>query len=241
MIDPELFFTVHRDLPREGPGEPADVHWAIQNSGLSGDIDVLEAACGPGADLVTLAEALPEARITGIDKHAHFVDAARVASAAYADRVSVRQGDMADPGGPYDFIWCAGALYFLGVTEGLSAWRSALKPGGAIAFSEPVLPDGPNPPEALAFWAEDYPQITDLRGIENRVKAAGYRIDAKRFVIGKPWENYYGPMKQRLAMLRAGKPSAELLSVLDIHDREIAQWEAARDHIAYALLLVRPE
>lgn len=241
MTDPELFFTVHRDLPREGPGEPADVHWALQAAGVSGAVSVADLACGPGADLVTLADALPEARITGIDKQAHFVDAARTASAAFADRVSIQQGDMAEPGGPYDFIWCAGALYFLGVTEGLSAWRSALKPGGAVAFSEPVLLDGPNPPEAIAFWEADYPRITDLQGIEKRVKDAGYRVVEKRFIIGQPWANYYGPMKQRLAALRAGAPSAELLPVLDIHDLEIAQWEAARDHIAYALLVVRPE
>lgn len=59
----DAFFTVHRDLPREGPGEAADVRWALDQLGLSGPIDVLDAACGPGADLVELADALPQARI----------------------------------------------------------------------------------------------------------------------------------------------------------------------------------
>lgn len=233
------FFTVHCDLPREGPGEPSDVHWALQNSGLSGAVDVLDAACGPGADLVTLAESLPEARITGIDKHRGFVATEQARVAAFGDRVQVRQGDIASPDGPFDLIWCAGALYFLGVIEGLLLWRDALKPGGWIAFSEPVLLEGPQPEAVLAFW-EEYPQITDIDGIRKRVKDAGYHIENERMIVGDPWLAYYAPMKARIAILRDQSPSPELTAALEDSAREIALWEAAPDHIAYALLLVRP-
>jgi|GEM_PF-4683729 len=51
------FFTVHRDLDREGPGEAADVHWALDVAGTPEDARILDAACGPGADMVTLAKA----------------------------------------------------------------------------------------------------------------------------------------------------------------------------------------
>jgi hypothetical protein len=66
-MDWNAFFTVHRDLPREGPGEPADVLWALKTAGVPGAVTVLDAACGPGADTVTLADALPDATITGMD------------------------------------------------------------------------------------------------------------------------------------------------------------------------------
>ena len=46
------FFTVHCDLPREGPGEAADVLWALGHLNAGGPLDVMDAACGPGADLI---------------------------------------------------------------------------------------------------------------------------------------------------------------------------------------------
>lgn len=239
-MDWQAFFTIHSNLPREGPGSPEDVIWAIENSGLSGEVDVLDAGCGPGADLVTLARILPGARLTGIEAHAGFVTAARARVARFAPRVVVREGDMARPGGPYDFIWCAGALYFLGVTEGLRLWRAALRAGGWVAFSEPVLPDGARPEAVDAFWAE-YPQITPIEGIRDRVRAAGYLVENERLIVGAPWAAYYEPLKARIAALRASDASPALLAALEDAAREIALWEAARDHIAYALLLVRPE
>ncbi|HBS50498.1 MAG TPA: class I SAM-dependent methyltransferase [Rhodobacteraceae bacterium] len=237
-MDWDAFFTLHRGLPREGPGEPADVHWAVDRAGLAGEVDVLDAGCGAGADLETLARALPQARLTGIEAQESFVDEARARLAGIGDRVSVRLGDMAEPGGPYDLIWCAGALYFLGVTEGLRAWRKAVKPGGWVAFSEPVLLDTPPPPPVRAFWA-DYPALTDLGGIEDRVAAAGFDLHARRLIVGAPWAAYYAPLRDRIAALRAQNPDPALAAVLDENAREIALWEAAPDQIAYALLLVR--
>lgn len=237
-MDREAFFTVHRDLPREGPGMPEDVHWALAQTGLLGGVSVCDAGCGPGADLVTLADALPEAILTGIDGHPNFVAQTAAATARFGTRVTVREGDMAAPGGPYDLIWCAGALYFLGVTEGLSSWRSALKPGGWVAFSEPVLL-GPRDRAVEAFWA-DYPAITDLAGIEGRVTAAGFAVVATRPVVGAAWAAYYEPLRARIAVLRAVPHAPALGAMLDECAREIALWEAAADRIAYMLVLAQP-
>lgn len=146
------FFTLHRDLPREGPGEPADIAWALAEGGIRGALRVVDAACGPGADLAVLAEMLPAARIEGIDKQAHFVKAATARTEPWKDRVSVRQGDMAELVGPVDFIWCAGAMYFLGVEAGLKAWAPALAPGGHVCFTEPVFVTDPPGETALEFW-----------------------------------------------------------------------------------------
>lgn len=235
----EAFFAIHGDLPREGPGEATDVRWALDQLGLSGGLDVLDAACGPGADVLTLTDALPHARITGLEKTPHFVAEAQARLAAFAPRVSVIEGDMAQPGGPYDLIWCAGALYFLGITEGLQTWRGALKPGGAVVFSEPVLLNTPAAVTVTAFW-EEYTQITDLAGITARVAAAGYKTHAHRMIAGKSWEEYYTPVQARIAALRSQKPDAVLTGALDENQLEIDRWCAAPDQIAYALLIVTP-
>lgn len=238
-LERAAFFTVHCDLPREGPGEAADVHWAIDQLGLSGAVDVLDAGCGPGADLEVFAQALPEARITGLDKIDDFAKSAANRVAKFGLRVSAAQGDMSKITGPYDLIWCAGALYFMGVTTGLQTWKSSLQSGGAVVFSEPVLRTTPATPGAQAFW-EEYPQITDLKGINAQVSAAGYTTCAHRMIVGAPWQAYYDPMQTRIDMLRAQNPDAALTKALDENQLEIDRWRAAKDDVAYALMIVKP-
>lgn len=239
MTPEEAFFTVHRDLYREGPGTAADVHWALSVAGIGGAARVCDAACGPGADTVTLAQALPQASIDAVDMQAHFVQAARERMAGFGQRVQVRQGDMTSISGPYDLIWCAGALYFPGVTEGLRLWRGALAPGGRVAFSEPVLLGDAPSDVARAFWA-GYPAITGLDGIGARVTAAGFRVMAHRMIVGAAWAEYFGPMRDRIAVLRQQAPEPALAEALDENAKEIAQWEAVPDEIAYALMVVEP-
>ena len=232
----DAFLQVHRGLPREGPGAPADVHWAVDTLGLRGGVDVFDAGCGTGGDMVTLAETLPQARITAVDKTEPFITLAQSRAAPFGDRVTARVGDMRAPDGVYDLIWCAGAIYFLGVTEGLRGWRSALKTGGRIAFSEPVKL-GPLSDTAAAFW-EEYPQITDMAGIEARVSAADYNVLAHRMIVGDPWQAYYDPMQARIDTLRGQDTSAAVRTAMEMCQAEIDQWRAARDEIAYALLIV---
>ncbi|MGK7754724.1 MULTISPECIES: class I SAM-dependent methyltransferase [unclassified Roseovarius] len=223
-------------MTRQGPGTSEDVRWALSQLDLPDAPHVIDAACGPGADLVTLAECLPRARIEGIDQLPHLVEEARVATARFTN-VTVATGDMAQISGFYDLIWCAGALYFLGVTEGLTLWKRALTTDGAVAFSEPVL--APHAPEAARdFWA-DYTAISDLDGITARVEAAGYEVLNHRLITGMAWADYYAELGGRIATLRPGADAA-LTGVLDAAAREITLWRQAPGDIAYALILARP-
>ncbi|SDI54708.1 class I SAM-dependent methyltransferase [Aliiruegeria lutimaris] len=238
-MDLTAFFTLHKDLPREGPGLPEDVRWAVELAGTHGEARICDAGCGPGADTVTLAEMLPEAWIDALDLHAPFAEATAARCARFGPRVKAWAGSMAELTGPYDLIWCAGAMYFLGVTEALSAWRKALTRSGKVAFSEPVLLGGDEPQAVRDFWA-DYPGITEEAGIVERVEQAGYRVLGRRLIIGEPWEAYYAPMEARIAELRAEPVSEALEGVLAEGEAEIAQWRAAPERIAYLLCVVAP-
>lgn len=230
------FLHLHRGMTRQGPGTPEDVRWALGLVDLPEHPHVMDAGCGPGADLVTLAEALPRAQVEGVDIHAHFIEEARAATAQFTN-VSVSTGDMAEISGPYDFIWCAGALYFLGITEGLTLWRRALTATGAIAFSEPTLsPDASQ--AAKQFW-DDYPAITDQDGLDARIRAAGYDILGQRRIEGMAWAGYYAQLSARIAQLRPGA-DADLCEVLDAAAREISLWRSAPTEVTYSLMVVRP-
>lgn len=233
MMEP-AFFEVHKDLPREGPGLPEDVTWAL---GQCADMPerVLDAACGPGADTVTLAQALPQAQITAVDLHPGFVDQATTRTASFGPRVAARVDDMFALDGPFDLIWCAGAAYFVGLTEALSRWQPNLTPGGIVAASEPVLPPGAGA-AARAFWM-DYPGVTDTAGVLAQVRAAGFEPTASRLISVPAWESYYTPLQARLDLLRADGADPSLARHIDEAQHEIDLWRVAPEQIAYLLVI----
>lgn len=231
------FFEVHKDLPRQGPGLPEDVHWALDH--VAAPARVLDAGCGPGADTFTLATALPEARIEAVEMHAPFAEEAAARCAGFGARVVARPGDMYAQPGPYDLIWCAGAAYFGGVTASLTAWRKALAPDGTVAFSHPVLAADASP-AAQAFWAE-YPEITDHAGLMRQIAEARYQAIATRPIIGAGWAAYYTPMQARIDGLLARSPSEALKQACSEAQAEIDRWRAAEAEICYLLVVSRPE
>lgn len=240
MTLPEGFFTLYSGLVREGPGLPDDVRWALLLAGTPVKADICDAGCGSGADAETLAEELPEARITAIDIAPSLVADARARLARFGARVEVRQGDMACLPGKFDLIWCAGAAYFLGLEAALDGWRSALKPGGRVAVSHPIYSRTPPSAATRAFWQGEPGEVADLAGIEAQITAAGYQSLGYRLLVGPPWAAYYGPLVARIAALRAAGPTPALAEVLDASAREIALWNAAPEDVAYALFVVEP-
>lgn len=233
----DAFFTLHRDLPREGPGEAADVAWAADVAKLPPSARMADVACGPGGDIAALLAAAPQGQVTALDKTAHFVDAAR---AAWADdpRVTVLRADMSVIANKYDLIWCAGAVYFLGIETALSAWRKALHPGGMIAFSEVCWLSDARPARVAKMFA-DYPAMTDAAGITAQVEAAGYEVRAQRTLSDAAWEAYLGPIDARIAELRPGADAA-LNAVLDEAEEEAAAWRTHARDFGYVLSVVRP-
>ena len=231
------FFTLHSEVSREGPGDAGSLAWAMDLAGVAPDASILDAGAGPGGDIAGLLAGAPRGHVTAIEAHAPFVD--RIQAAWEGDaRVSAQTGDMAAPGGAFDFIWCAGALYFLGITKGLQAWRDVLTPGGAVAFSELTLFTDTPAPEVLAF-RDDYPDFAGIDTLKARIEAAGYELLGLQKLPDAAWENYLTPLDARAEMLRPDTDD-EMRAVLDEHATEAALWRRYRDQFGYALAVVRP-
>ncbi|EEX14380.1 methyltransferase type 12 [Citreicella sp. SE45] len=237
MTLPPGFVTLYARLDRQGPGLAGDVLWALEVLGVAGAVRVCDAGCGTGADCATLARALPSGEVEGIEATPAFVAAAEARLQGLPNaRVSV--GDMAALSGPYDLIWSAGAIYFLGVTEGLRGWRGALAPGGAVAFSQGVYLGGDEPQAVRDFWAGE-PALPGRAALREQVEAAGFEVTATRLLTGAPWQAYYDSLAREAAALRPAA-TREMAAVLDGAEREIALWRRAPERIAYDLVLARP-
>lgn len=233
----EEFFTIHAGLPRQGPGETSDVAWAAEQAGVKPDAAICDAGSGPGGDVGALLRAASLGHVTAIDMHAPFIEEAKTRF-GQNPRVTLIAGDMAEISGPFDFIWSAGAAYFLGVEGALTLWRKALAAGGAVAFSEPCLFTDTPSDGAIAMW-DGYPRLTDAAGIAEQVAAAGFETIATKPVSDIGWESYYRPIEARVAELRIGADAA-MTQALDAEEREIALWRAHRAETGYLLSVVRP-
>jgi len=232
------FFAIHSGLPREGPGDRESLDWALAQVGAGRDARILDAGCGPGADIPGLLAHAPEGEVVAMETHAPY--AARVRAAFAGDpRVTVLDGDMAQPPGRFDLIWSAGAVYFLGVREGLTAWRDHLAPGAAVAFSHIGWRVADPAPAVRAFWTEGYPATTDEDGIVTEVQAAGYRVVGQRWLPHAAWDAYYTPLAARVAALRAGA-DVDMTAALDAEQAEIDLWRAHGGEYGYLQVVARP-
>jgi hypothetical protein len=89
-------------------------------------------------------------------------------------------------------------------------------------------------PEAAAFWAAEYPAMTDAAVVRAVFAAAGYRVIGEFEVSRAGWEAYYGPLEARCAALEgelAGDPApAETRA-------EIALWRAHGADFGYGFFI----
>ncbi len=219
---PDVFFELHRDLPREGPGDDESTLRALAMCAeLPDKPDILDVGCGPGMQTVTLATATG-GTVTAVDMHEPFLDQLRerAEAAGVRDRIHVMRGDMADlPFGAdsFDLIWSEGAAYIIGIGEAFKAWRAFLRPGGYIVVSEAtwLVPDPPA--EVRDFWAAEYPDMRDIEGNLERIRAAGFEIVGHLTLPDESWWTHYqAPLEARIPALReqyAGDEAA--LAVID--------------------------
>lgn len=248
MDDPhawQVFFAVHDNLPREGPGnQPSTARALAMARPLPDRPRVLDIACGPGMQTCDLARLLPDATITAVDNHPPFVAAARarVAAMGAADRVTVLEGDMAAlpfVPGSFDLIWCEGAAYIMGVEAALTAWKPLLAPGGRLAFTEAVWLRQ-DPPERVRRNWDEYPAMTDIAGCRALVARCGYTLLGD-FVLPQEawWDDYYTPMAGRIEEVAprfAGDAVAE--QVLELCREEIAVYRAHADCYGYLFMVL---
>lgn len=232
----EAFWTIHTDLPREGPGRAEDVAWAAALAHVPPEARICDAGAGPGADIPALLQAAPRGHVTAVERHADFVE--RIVDAFPSDRVDARQSDMFAITGPYEFVWSAGAIYFLGVKEALTAWRGALGDGGAIAFSAPgYFVDQPSS-GAIAFW-QGFDGVLSEQALRDEVASAGFEVLGLIRLSEESWEAYFGPLEARCADLKPGA-DATLAEAIADHEAEIAAWRAHKEETGYFLCVVTP-
>lgn len=129
--------------------------------GLEPGWRVLDAGCGPGSFLPTLAALVgPRGALTALDLDAENVATAegRVAASPLACPVAFRQGSVVAlpfPDASFDAVWCANVSQYLTDEElvtALAECRRVVCPGGLVAVKEADGLAGCDYPMDMAIW-----------------------------------------------------------------------------------------
>jgi SAM-dependent methyltransferase len=223
----EIFFEMHTDLPREGPGRNT---YTAKAFGMLPRLEkprILDIGCGPGEPTLELARLSGE-YVIGMDIHQPYLDrlSQKIEEAGLSDRVEAMNCSMFEmsfPDESFDIIWAEGSIYLIGFEQGLKVWRRFIRPNGFLVVHEMTWLR-PEPPQAIYdYWKTLYPGIKTVADNAELVRNCGYDL-LGQFTLPQDawWTEYYGPLEDRIRALRnkyAG--DTEALATLDEEQREI--------------------
>lgn len=242
------FFEIYESIPRQGPGDRASTERALRLlPPLTADQRILDIGCGSGAQTIDLARATA-AQIVAVDNHPPFIAklARRADELGLSTRITAQVGDMgALPfgDGSFDVLWSEGAIFILGFSEGLAAWRRLLPPGGHLVVSEFCWFDREPAAELLEMFRGDCPEADHVDARRQAISDSGYRLLGDFVLPQTAWrDNYHGPLAQSLERFRsahAGDPDA--LAEADRCQREIALYQRHPGAYGYVFFVMQRE
>lgn len=244
----ELFLEIHRDTPRQGPGDRESTRRAFESIGsIPQGVRVLDIGCGPGAQTIDLARLVEPmgGQVVAVDFFDQYLEEARRnVGKAGLHNVTFQKGDMkALPfeDASFDIVWSEGAIYIMGFENGLKEWKRLLKPGGALAVSEISWLRDDVPDEVSSFWAEGYPAMQTIDGNLKIVERCGWRVLDHFTLPPQSWlANYYDPLEKRLDALRSKfANNAGALELLAAEATEIALYRNNPDCYSYEFFVLQ--
>lgn len=242
----DFFFEIHKDLPREGPGDSESTRRAFRKlSALPEEPVILDVGCGPGAQTLDLAD-LSDGVIYAVDTHQPFLARLQenVTELGLDKRIHVLKQSMKElqfAPTSFDLIWSEGAIYIMGFEAGLRAWKPLLKPGGYIAVTELTWLKPDPPAEVKEFWKTGYPAMKSLEENLDIIHACDFYLIDYFVLPNSSWtDDYYQPMKARIDMLREQYLSdPDRLQQLDIEQEEIAIFNQYNEWYGYVFYIMQ--
>lgn len=232
------FLEIFSELDYWGPGSRQTTMQALTALPFPPE-SILEIGCGNGVATLVLA-ARTGARITAIDTDEGALERLRrrAASAGFADRIDARCLGMARlpvPDQPYDVVWAEGSAYIIGVERALEGWRSMLRQGGVLVFSDMVWRTAHPSEDVRRFWASEYPAMTTVSQLLKQATRARYRV-LSHFDMGRSaLDTYYHPLEARLRNLEARMEGTRVLEDLR---RELRAYHEGNGQFGYEMFVL---
>jgi ubiquinone/menaquinone biosynthesis C-methylase UbiE len=227
-MDWEIFFEIHKGIPREGSGRDEYTQKAFEMIPAIKQPKILDIGCGPGLQTVKLAK-LSDGGVIGIDIHQPYLDDLvknakkhDVSNRIKALNMSMKEMDF--PEESFDIIWSEGSIFVIGFEQGIKDWKRFIKPNGYLAVHEMTwLKENP-PKEISEYFEKVYPAMTTIEKNIEIIKKCNYKL-LGHFPLPDDawWDLYYNPLEQRLQKLKIKyKDNKEALKIIKDEELEIA-------------------
>jgi SAM-dependent methyltransferase len=242
----QYFYELYAGLPRGGPGDDNSTRKAFS---FMRDLPlkplILDIGCGPGMQTIELAK-LSQGSILALDNYQPFLDhLMKTAEKEHVSRhiipklMSMHEMDFEKE--MFEIIWSEGALYFLGFANGLKECYRLLKPNGYLAVTEPVYFKDNPPQPVIDFWADEYPDISDVQANINLIEHSGFALLSHFALPESSWvDEFYVPMEKRIKILKekyVGNKRA--LDVFESASEEIEVFKKYSEYFGYEFFVMR--
>jgi cyclopropane fatty-acyl-phospholipid synthase-like methyltransferase len=237
-----LMVDLHRDGMRQGPGGDKETLRALELTRIdrAASLNIADIGCGTGASTLVLASQLPNASITAVDLFPEFLEIVvkQADEAGYANRIETRAESMDSlpfAEEAFDLIWSEGAIYNMGFSNGIKAWRPFLRTGGVLTVSE-ITWLRPDPPqEILEHWHSEYPEIATAPEKIATLESAGYDLLGYFTLPSSCWiDHYYAPTAQRIPnFLERHTDEPEAAQIAEMERQESDLYRRYQDWFSY--------
>jgi SAM-dependent methyltransferase len=242
----KIFFEIHSDNLREGPGNFESTGKAFSFiTGLPKEPVILDIGCGPGQQTLDLATLSP-ARIFAIDLHSQYLNQLldRIIKNQFRYRIFPLRCDMKFLpflDNSFDVIWGEGSIYLIGFKKGLKLLKPFLRSGGYLAVSE-VSWLRENPPDELKkFWLAGYPALNTIPGNLTTIEKSGFRL-INYFVLPDSawWEDYYGPLEVKISgLIEKYRDDPVSLNALKAEEVEMDLFQHYSEYYGYVFYVMQ--
>ena len=203
----DIFFEIHKNLPRESPGNNEATRKAYSSlKELPPNPLILDIGCGPGMQTIELAK-LSDGKIFALDNHPPFLKdlMRRAKMEGMLNKIEIINCSMFNMNfekNSFDIIWSESAIYIYGFEQGLKDWQNFLKDNGYIVVSEISWIKEHPPQEIKEFWNKAYPYIKIIKENLQVIKNLNYKKVDHFILPDSGWWEYYGPLENRISLLK---------------------------------------
>jgi len=243
----DIFFEIHKELPRESPGDAESTRKAFfLLMDLSENPYILDIGCGTGPQTIELAK-ISDCKIFALDLHKSFLIelSKRALEERIRNKVEIINGStfaLNFRKHKFDLIWSEGAIYILGFEKGLEECRYYLKKKGYIVVSELSWLKEHAPEELKQYWREEYPEIKTIEQNISIIKDLKYQFLNYFILPESSWYNYYIPLEERVTLLRKKyQNDPEANKLLNETQKEIDYYRKYSDYYGYVFYLMKNE
>ncbi len=222
----KLFF---RGLARQAPGADAATLHALEHVELPDDPVIYDMGSGTGSSALVLAEEL-EQKVVAVDQMRESLDALKLRAErrgieSFIETIEADSLALELANQSVDLIWAEGSIYAMGWDRALGKWHKALAEGGWLAVTDCVWVTEDRPAEAVEFWENEYPGMATRDELVSRAEESGFEVVETFEMMRHAWADYYGPLRQRLALVESSEPAEDLRKVVDEVAEEIRIFE----------------